>query len=92
MGESGGGGTQSTVTDLVSLRSTIENSGKYAHVETITDTREAIFAGSSNISGNSLLVHVKLEDTGSFSVLVKAGSVNEADNERKWVEQVLNNK
>ncbi len=88
-GESAGGGTLSKVSDLADLRSTIESSGNYAHVETIADTREAIFAGSSNTSGDDLLVHVKLEGTGSFSVLVKASSASEADSERKWFEQAL---
>ena len=88
-GESTGGGTQTKVSDLASLRSTIECTSNYAHVETIVDTSEAIFAGSSNTSGDDLLVHIKLEGTGSFTVLVKASSVGEADSERKWVEQTL---
>ena len=65
------------INDLVDLEQCITRSGAYSHVESISATNEAIFAGTdkTNKYGNgSILVHVKLLSQGQgLELTVRSG-------------------
>ena len=61
----------SVIHSLAALRGAMEGSGFFAHVETIEDTSEAIFAASLLVDNSDVLVHMKM-NPGDVGITVKA--------------------
>ena len=64
------------IVNLAALRSAMEGTGCFAHVETIEDTSEAIFAAALDTDNSDVLVHVKV-NPGNADITVKATSVSQ---------------
>ncbi len=65
------------VQSLGTLRGAMESCGYFAHVETIEDTSEAIFAATVNSDLSDVLVHVKM-NLGNADITVKATSSSQS--------------
>ena len=65
------------VQSLGTLRGAMERCGYFAHVETIEDTSEAIFAATVNSDLSDVLVHMKM-NLGNADITVKATSSSQS--------------
>ena len=74
--------------NLSQLQSALEGTGCYAHVESIGQTNEAIYAASSS-TGTVMLVHIKLLDMQGAVVTVRSTIADSSNKEADFLTSLL---
>ncbi len=78
------------IPSLPHLKSVLESCGRYAHVESIGATKEAIFASSAG-DGSTILVHVKLLECDAAEVTVRSTSNSISSVEFSFLDNLIKN-